>query len=323
MNNDLLRYRSLLADELNETTELMLQSIKTFPSAIQEPIRKLITGGGKRLRPALVILSAHICGSKSDKVTIVAAAVEMLHTATLVHDDLIDRAETRRGQQTLNRQLVPAATVLTGDALFAVAAKLASRSQNPVIVRRFAETLETICVGEIGQMFRDKSKPPSFEIYYERIFAKTASLFALCTESGALLAGCPSEKVRQSGRFGRLMGEAFQIADDVLDIVGEETKLGKPTVADLRQGLLTLPVLYYYRAHPDDERVRETLTNHLSEQSITALAADIKNSNAPHQAMQQAERHIEEAGQLLTQYPDSVYRQAMEEIAAFAARRRF
>ena len=119
------------------------------------------------------------------------------------------------------------------------------------------------------------------------------------------------------------MGEAFQIADDILDIVGDEAKLGKPVVADLRQGLLTLPVLYYLQAHPDDERVREALTNHLSEQSITALAADIKRSSAPRQAIQRAEQHVREAGQLLTHYPDSVYRQAMEEIASFAVSRRF
>lgn len=323
MNNNSLRYRRLLAPELNETTELMLRSIQAFPSSIQEPIKTLITGGGKRLRPALVILSAHICGADSDRVMYVAAAVEMLHTATLVHDDLIDRAETRRGQQTLNRQLVPAATVLTGDAIFAVAAKLAAKSQNPILVQRFAETLETICVGEINQMFRDKSQPPSLETYYKRIFAKTASLFELCTESGALLAGCSPERVQRSRRFGRLMGEAFQIADDILDIVGDEAKLGKPVVADLRQGLLTLPVLYYLQAHPDDERVREALTNHLSGQSITALAADIKRSSAPRQAIQRAEQHVREAGQLLTHYPDSVYRQAMEEIASFAVSRRF
>jgi geranylgeranyl pyrophosphate synthase len=172
-------------------------------------------------------------------------------------------------------------------------------------------------------MYRDKSEPPSFDTYYERIFAKTASLFALCTEAGALLAGCPSETIERSRRFGRLMGEAFQIADDVLDIIGDETKLGKPIAADLRQGLLTLPVLYYHQTHPNDKRIQQVLTNHLSKRSVTALAADIKNSNAPHQAMQQAEQHIQEAGELLTLHPDSVYRQAMEEIASFAVRRRF
>lgn len=323
MDSNLLRYRSLLTHELGETTALMLSSIRAFPSEIREPIKVLIEAGGKRLRPALVILSAYMCGAASDKVTHVAAAVEMLHTATLVHDDLIDRAETRRGQQTLNRKLVPAATVLAGDAVFSVAAKLAAQSQNPTIVQRFAETLETICVGEISQIIRDKSQPPSMETYYQRIFAKTASLFALCTESGALLSGCAPEQIRRSQRFGRLMGEAFQIADDVLDIVGDETRLGKPIAADLRQGLLTLPALYYLQGHPDDRRIHDALTNHLSEDSLNALAQDIKNSSAPQQAMQQAEQHIREANQLLTQYPDSDYRQAMKEIASFAVRRRY
>ncbi len=323
MNNSLLRYRSLLAHELEATTTLMLRSIQTFPSEIHGPIHALIEGGGKRLRPALVILSAYMCGAPFSQVIPVAAAVEMLHTATLIHDDLIDHAETRRGQQTLNRQLVPAATVLAGDAIFSVAAKLATQSRNPIVVQRFAETLETICVGEISQMVRDKTQPPTLETYYQRIFAKTASLFALCTESGALLAGCPLEQVNRSRRVGRLMGEAFQITDDVLDIVGDETQLGKPIAADLRQGLITLPVLYYLQKHPGDERIQEALKNHLSEQSLNTLAADIKNSEAPRQAMQQAEGHIREAGQILTGYPDSVYRQAMEELASFAVRRRY
>lgn len=323
MNNHWLRYRSLLASELDETTALMLQSIQTFPPEILEPIQALIEGGGKRLRPALVILSAYMCGATFSQVIPVAAAVEMLHTATLVHDDLIDQAEMRRGQQTLNRQLVPAATVLAGDAIFSIAAKLAAQSRNPTVVQRFAETLETICVGEISQMVRDKSQPPSLETYYDRIFAKTASLFALCTESGALLAECPREQIQRSRRFGKLMGEAFQIVDDVLDIVGDEAKLGKPIAVDLRQGLITLPVLYYLKAHPDDGRIHEALTNHLGEEDVTALAADIKSSTAPRQAMQQAEQHILEASQLLAQYPDSVYRRATEELASFAVTRRY
>lgn len=323
MNNNSLRYRSLLTSELGEAAELMLRSIQAFPPEIRKPIEALVKGGGKRLRPALVILSAYLCGADSHHVTCVAAAVEMLHTATLIHDDLIDRAETRRGQKTLNRQLVPAATVLTGDAIFAVAAKLAAHSHNTTLVQRFAETLETICVGEISQMIRDKSQPPAVETYYERIFAKTASLFALCTESGALLARCAPGQIQQSGRFGRLIGEAFQIMDDVLDIVGNETRLGKPIAADLRQGLITLPVLYYLQAYPGDDRVHKVMTNHLSERNINALAADIKSSDAPKRAMRQAELRVSEAHRLLAQYPDSAYRQAMEEIASFAVNRRY
>ena len=323
MNNKLLRYRSLLDKELTEAADLMLRSIQAFPKTVREPVEILIKGGGKRLRPALVFLSAHLCEAESDKVLSVAAAVEMLHTATLVHDDLIDRAETRRGQRTINNQLAPAATVLAGDAIFAVAAKLAAQSHNSLLVERFAETLETICVGEISQMVRDKTQPPSVETYFERIFAKTASLFALCTECGPLLTGCPLEDVQRSRRFGRLVGEAFQITDDVLDIVGNEAKLGKPIATDLHQGLLTLPVLYYLESHPQDQRIQEALMNHLSKQHLTALIADIKRSRAPYHAMEQAERRAREATQLLAQYPDSDTRKALEEIASFAVTRRY
>jgi geranylgeranyl pyrophosphate synthase len=300
----------------------MLDHIEITPQATRVAVAAIINGGGKQLRPALTLLSSHICEADRGKALVSAAAVEMLHTATLIHDDLIDQTLIRRGVETLNAAWTPAATVLAGDIVFALAAKLISHSESPRLVRRFAETLETICAGEIQQMFEGHGVIPPIEAYYARIFAKTASLFSLCVETGAILAGCSDAEAQRARRFGKLLGEAFQIADDVLDLMGDTAVLGKPVGTDLRQGLVTLPVLRYYERHPDDARLQMVLNVEADEQSFLALIHDIQASDAPEWAMQQAETHIEEALDLLNVHPDTPYRRAMEEIARFSVRRR-
>jgi Geranylgeranyl pyrophosphate synthase len=170
----------------------------------------LLGSGGKRLRPALVFLSARLCGADPDVALFAAAGVEMLHTATLVHDDLIDGSLMRRGAETLNARWSPAATVLTGDYLFARAAYWVARTENTRLVQRFAETLMVICNGEIRQMFDGRGKVPSFQEYEQRIYAKTASLIALSAESGAILAHADEEAITALRVYGERLGLAFQ-----------------------------------------------------------------------------------------------------------------
>lgn len=329
MKRDALQYRTLLREDLAQVRRIMLDHIARSPQATQAPLAAIINGGGKQLRPALTLLSAYLCNADHDKALVSAAAVEMLHTATLIHDDLIDRTLIRRGVETLNAAWTPAATVLTGDIVFALAAKLIAGSDSPRLVQRFAETLETICAGEIQQMFEDHGAIPSIGAYDARIFAKTASLFSLCTETGAILAGCSNTEAERARRFGKLLGKAFQIADDVLDLMGNTDVLGKPVGNDLRQGLVTLPVLRYYETHPEDLRLQQILraTNQAErderEATLLALIVDIRASNAPEWAMARAETHIDEALALLTVHPDTPYRRAMEEIARFAVQRRY
>lgn len=325
MKADDLRYRTLLRDQLDAVQARMLGAQRRIPRAVAENLVHLVNGGGKRLRPALVLLSAHVCGATAARALPVAAAVEMLHTATLIHDDLIDEAETRRGVRTLNATWPPSATVLVGDVAFAWAARMATEGGSTQLTQHFAETLETICQGELNQMFRDQRGIPTEQDYYDRIYAKTASLFALSAEAGALLAkGSAVEgEARRFRRFGRLVGEAFQIVDDVLDLTGDPEILGKPVGSDLRQGLITLPVLGYHHQHPDDARIQAVLDAGADEVTVQALIDDIRRSDAGEWAMARARARVNEARALLAPYPDTPYRQALDEIAAFAVGRRF
>lgn len=293
------------------------------PAYVAAAVRGLIGGGGKRLRPALVLLSAHLCGGTLEKAYFLAAAVEMLHTATLIHDDLIDGALVRRGVETLNAHWTPATTVLAGDLAFARAAWLAAQVDNTYLMQRFSETLVVICSGELRQMFKGRATLPTVAEYYERIYAKTASLFLLTTEIGAALGGCPPEGVTEMARFGKLLGLAFQIADDVLDFMGTEERLGKPVGSDLRQGLITLPVLRYLEAHPEDTRVQQLLAEK-DTSLVPALVADLQRSSAAELAMTEAQALCDEALELLARrYPASPYRDALEQIARFAVQRRY
>lgn len=321
----------MLQDELPAVHATMLEVQQHLPDPVAPALAAIINGGGKRLRPALVLLSASMFAADMENAIPIAAAVEMLHTATLIHDDLIDNALVRRGAQTLNANWSAAATVLTGDVAFAWAAELATRSQNLRVVQRFSETLAIICNGELNQMFDNRAQFPNEADYYNRIFAKTASLFTLAAESGPLLAQCAETDVQRLGTFGKLLGEAFQIVDDVLDFMGDEATLGKPVGGDLRQGIITLPVLHYFHRHPDDVRIHAVFTHSgyvrnaqmRSESAIQSLIADLRKSDAAEWAMQQAETRAAEAQALLDAYPDTPYRQAMQEIAAFAVQRQY
>ena len=328
-----LQYATMLQDELPAVHAAMLEVQQHLPDPVAPALAAIINGGGKRLRPALVLLAAQMFDVDVKNAIPVAAAVEMLHTATLIHDDLIDNALVRRGKQTLNAQWNASATVLTGDVAFAWAAELATRSQNLKLVERFSETLAIICKGELNQMFANRAQLPTEADYYDRIFSKTASLFALAAESGPLLAQRDEADVQKLRTFGKLLGEAFQIVDDVLDFMGNEATLGKPVGGDLRQGIITLPVLHYFRCHPDDVRIHAVLARagHVrgrnqhsrNKGAIQSLIADLRRSDAAEWAMQQAEMRSAEAQALLDAYPDTPYRRAMQEIAAFAVQRQY
>ena len=318
-----LEYRALLQEDLDAVRALMLSSCHKIPQPVRQLVEMLINGGGKRLRPALVLLSATICKADPQEARLAAAAVELLHTATLIHDDLIDDASVRRGVTTLNAHWAPTASVLTGDIVFALAAKLIAQTRNPILVQRFAETLETICLGELQQMFGRNGNLPSVETYYARIFAKTASLFTLCMQSGPILAWCSEQQADQAARFGRLLGEAFQITDDVLDLLGSAQQLGKPIGSDLRQGLVTLPVLLYAQLAGAEAEVQRALHQPGEEAAVNALLLDLQGSDAGELAMEQARARAASALTLIREHPDTPHRRALEEIVHFAVKRAY
>ena len=218
---------------------------------LQSVLTYLLSSGGKRIRPVVTLLSGDMLGADEENLLNLAAAVELLHTATLVHDDLIDGAMLRRGIPTLNTRWSPAATVLAGDYIFARAAGFAAATNKVELMAVFSETLATIVSGEITQLFNSRGKACR-EDYYKRIYAKTASLFRASTYCAALISPVDQPVVNAMESFGYEIGMAFQIVDDILDFTGEQTTVGKPVANDLRQGLVTLPAICFAENYPDN-----------------------------------------------------------------------
>lgn len=289
-------------------------------------LEHLTDGGGKRVRPALMLLSAYLCDADMDRAIFAAAAVELLHTATLVHDDLIDSSLIRRGVKTLNADWAPAATILTGDYIFARAAYLVSQADNVLLTQRFAETLMIICNGEIRQLFDGKhsqANRQAFRRYEQRIYAKTASLLALSAEGGAILAEAPDDTVQALRTYGEQLGMAFQIVDDVLDFVADEDDLGKPTGSDLSQGLVTLPTLLFLEENPEHPSVRQALMGDQPQDVIREAVQAIVDSQAIKRAIDIAREHAESAQATLDNFPPVPYRAALLDLADFTVNRRF
>jgi len=282
----------------------------------------LVSSGGKRIRPALVLLTGQMLGAPKDKLIILASAVELLHTATLVHDDLIDGALLRRGNPTLNARWSPPATVLTGDYIFARAAKLAADTDHLLLMKLFAETLAIIVNGELTQLFTARGLT-SRENYYKRIYAKTASLIEMATRTAAMISPVDETVVESIRVYGYNLGMAFQIVDDVLDFTGDPGEVGKPVGSDLLQGLVTLPAIYYAEAHPGDQDVICLTSGCYSEhERMDRLVQAVRKSPGVKNSLDEAQEYIKKALQLLAGMPDGVERQALEDLARYTVTRK-
>jgi geranylgeranyl pyrophosphate synthase len=314
---------ALVSQDLAQVERKMREAPHADIEPLATALDTILNSGGKRVRPALALLANRFYHPPTEKVICLAAAVEMLHTATLVHDDLIDGSLIRRGVETLNASWTPAATILTGDYVFARAAHLVARTENVRLTQRFAETLMVICNGEIRQMFNGTAIRNALEDYEQRIYAKTASLIALSAEAGAILGDVPGGEERALRTYGKRIGTAFQIVDDVLDFVADEEKLGKPVGSDLRQGLATLPVLLYLEARPGASAVRQVLDGDRSDSTVEEAVQAVIASPAIEEALTAARQHADRAKEALQHFASSTYRTALLDLADFTVDRRF
>jgi len=320
-----------LAADLERVERKMREPVHPEYPQLTAVLQQLLASGGKRLRPGLALLTGKLYLADVEKLVSLAASVEMLHTATLVHDDLIDGALFRRGKTTVKARWSTGATVLTGDYLFARAAALAAETDNVRVIAIFADTLMTICSGELRQIFDRNDLPrlerePAWEAalarYDQRIHAKTASLFAAATEAAAVLGGAPEEQVLALRDYGQLLGSGFQIIDDVLDFQGDEEILGKPVGSDLREGIVTLPVLYYSREHPDDERVAAVVRDGRDDGLVREVVTAIRESGAIDKAMERARNFIVRSQAALAVLPESETQGVMHALADYTISRR-
>jgi geranylgeranyl pyrophosphate synthase len=281
----------------------------------------LLSSGGKRIRPVVALLTGSMLGADPDLLITLAAAIELLHTATLVHDDLIDGSLLRRGYPTLNAKWSPAATVLTGDFIFARAAKLAAETNSVEVMSLFAQTLATIVNGEITQLFVNHA-PISRQDYFDRIYAKTASMFELASTAAAILSQVSEDDQEAMHNYGYEIGMAFQIVDDVLDFTGEQETVGKPVANDLRQGLITLPAIIYLETHPEDPNGHLFgIGNYFNEERVMGFAKAIRESSAIDKALEEARAFAERGLNALATFPASPERNALEDLANFIVHR--
>ncbi|HPH97250.1 MAG TPA: polyprenyl synthetase family protein [Anaerolineaceae bacterium] len=314
-------FLTLIEDDLKTVEGLILEQAEGYHPILGEALQTLMNAGGKRIRPAISLLIGRILGVTDPNLVMTAAGIELLHTATLVHDDLIDNALFRRGHPTLNARWSPAATVLTGDFLFARSADMIARTANLEMIRAFSNTLSIIVNGEVHQLFSDRFQY-SRESYQKRIYAKTASLFEVAAEAPAYYVSSPAEWIEPLRHFGYHLGMAFQMVDDILDFTGEQVKLGKPVGGDLRHGIITLPAIIFLEQNPGFEAwANLTEGKGEREEQVTMLLAAINESGAMSMAMGEARGEIQTAIGYLRRLPAGPARDGLEAVANMVVER--
>jgi geranylgeranyl pyrophosphate synthase len=316
-------YLTSVHEDLLEVEHRIRVQANGYHPDIGAALELLLSAGGKRLRPTITILIGQMLNAPHDRIITLASAIELLHTATLVHDDMIDGSLLRRGMPTLNSQWSPAATILTGDFLFSCAAKLAAETESVPVIKLFAETLTIIVNGEITQLFNSRCQI-NRENYFKRIYAKTASLLETSAKSAALIAKADEDTVEAIRCFGYETGMAFQIIDDILDFTSDETTLGKPVGSDLRQGLITLPALHYSDLHPNNPEIQMLRNGNClqTDEQISRLVASIRESQAIEKSLEEADHFIQRGLSSLRKLPAGNIRQSLEDLAEFITQRK-
>ena len=302
----------LINSQLYSVEERIRQQARAFDPAVEGYISYAIESHGKRLRPALALLAGGATGNIGPSHFDLAVVVELIHAATLVHDDILDGADKRRGQPTANAKWGNAISVLLGDCLFAHALKLSTSFQNGEIGRRIAHAASDVCSGEIIQTQRRFDLKLSVPDYYKIIEMKTAALFAVACELGAFINEASPEVINALRIFGLRLGTAYQIYDDVLDLAGDEGKAGKTLGSDLRKGKLTLPILHLLQTSDDAERQRiSEIILRGEEADILSLAERALANGAIKSAVAIGRKMLREAATHLEIVPQNKHRDAL------------
>jgi len=297
------------------------KQVREFDPALAPYAEYALTGQGKQLRPALVALSANAIGKFNDSHITVAVIIEMVHLATLVHDDVMDEAEVRRGRLTLGAKWGNEIAVLFGDCLFAQALKLAASFPTPEICRAVSMATNTVCSGEILQTRQRKNFEFSQAEYFKVLEMKTAELFALSCDLGACLSGATSAQRAALRAFGIAMGTAYQIYDDCLDLFGSEAAVGKSLGTDLAKGKLTLPVLRFWERADAGEKARfqEMVTNWKPHFVAPALGL-LAKYDALAESTAVIHQYLGQAAQLLEKLPPAARHSGLAGLTQYLAR---
>src|SRR5437588_9785349 len=310
--------------ELDDFEQRLHATVRADLGPVADAMEQILDAGGKRLRPALVFLAARLGNLEGlDDVVRAAMAIEFIHNATLIHDDLIDGAPTRRGLRTIHETLGPNPAIIIGDYYFAKGANLMSQIGNPSIDALLSQTVMTICFGEMLQLTSQRRYDQSLDEYYAKIERKTAVLLAASTFCGAVLGGLPEPEVEAIRRFGRLLGMSFQIADDVLDYLASEEEVGKPVGNDLKQGTVTLPLMLARHDPSLDGQLDAILGKPLLQDADYAeVVRIVRGSRGIDESYEYARTFGERARAELHAFDPSPHRDALELLTYYVVGRR-
>ncbi|HET7294565.1 MAG TPA: polyprenyl synthetase family protein [Vicinamibacteria bacterium] len=317
---DLKEIASLVEDDLLRVEALFEEQVQSDVALVGEIGRYIREGGGKRVRPALLLLAGRTCGYRGERGILLASVVEFIHTATLLHDDIIDEATTRRGRRSVNSRWGNDVTVLLGDFLYTKSMSMALSQDNLKILRLLSDVTLRMIEGEILEIERDADLAMSESDHIDIIKRKTAHLFSACTRIGALLGEVSPEREEALASYGLNLGICFQMVDDLLDFTADEKVLGKPVANDLREGKLTLPAIFALRRGGASARAKVAAVledrgfGRVKPEEIARLA---RETGALDEARALAERYAEAARREVMAFDRSPYREALELLPDF------
>ena len=310
----------LVEDDLAKVEAVFSEQVRSDVRLVGEIARYVQEGGGKRVRPALLLLASRLCGYRGERAIVLASTVEFIHTASLLHDDIIDEATTRRGRRSVNSRWGNDITVLLGDFLYTKSMAMAISQDNLKILRLLSDVTLRLIEGEILEIERNGNIRVTEQEHLDIIRRKTADLFAACTRIGAILGETGEERERALARYGLNLGLCFQMVDDLLDFTAEEKTLGKPVANDLREGKVTLPMIFLMRrgGRPAADKVKAVLDDRaFARVTRDELVRMARECGALEDARKLAEHYADEARRELLAFEPSEYRDALETLPGF------
>jgi geranylgeranyl pyrophosphate synthase len=321
-SNSIVDAYAPVADQLVRVRARLLELADGQSPFLAELLVHVLDTTGKGIRPAITLLSSGFHSNDGTRAETMAVAVELLHLASLVHDDTVDNAVVRRGKATVGSIWGRNAAVLVGDFIFATSAVFVCDTENVRVIRRFSETIRELSSGELEEMAGSYNYRGTREEYFKRIYGKTASLFRTSSESGAILSGASDDQVSALNDYGYNLGMAFQIADDILDFQGSAEEAGKPVGNDLSQGVLTLPAIIAIERNPEENPVI-TLCRRPGDSEVLAAAVELcQDSSVMDEASAVADRYTGLALESLAKLERSTARDSLEELVTALVGRR-
>ncbi|OAI48698.1 octaprenyl diphosphate synthase [Gammaproteobacteria bacterium SCGC AG-212-F23] len=320
----LAKIRSVVQSDIEETDVFIGNELRSEVPLINEMVTHIISCGGKRIRPLLVLLAARAFDHQQKQHIQLAAAIELIHTATLLHDDVVDNSTLRRGQETANTLWGNKASVLVGDFLYSRAFQLIVKLQNLTILNIFSNATNLIAEGEVLQLINCNNPATSEAAYFEVIQRKTGKLFEVAAQTGAALSNYTVQQMHAMQQYGMQLGIAYQLIDDALDYKSSTAETGKNIGNDLAEGKPTLPLIYaLQKAKPNEIKLIQNAIQTSSDKDLNAILSIIESTGAIEYTANTAKQRIQEANTMLSHIPDSPYRKSLYELAEFVVERSY